>query len=103
MGLVHEKDQAWNSTLNGTVVFHFGDGNLLRIIRLRHKTIAIGKNAEIDTCVIYHGKRLRGCCDIASGQMLHHHGKHSLSETCSHHLLAMLRQVARGAADHYSE
>ena len=40
---------------------------------------------------------------ITSGQVLHHDREHALPQTRIHNFLAMLGQVARRAADHYSE
>ena len=46
---------------------------------------------------------MRNRFSIARRQVLHHDRKHALTQARIHYFLAMLRQVARGAADHYSE
>ena len=53
---VHEEDQAGDAALDGAVVFHFGDGD---VVAFGDVAVAVGKDAEIDVGIIDHLQRCR--------------------------------------------
>ncbi len=97
VGLVHHEDQARDLALDRPVVLHLGDGD--RVPR-RHVAVAVREDADVDVGPVHHRQR-RGDRFVVAGRQVFHHGReHALPQAHVHGLLAVLRQVAGGAADH---
>ena len=76
MIVVHQKEQARDAALDGAIVFHFSDRN---VVAFGHVAIAVSEDADVYVRFINQRKGCRNRFGVEGRQVLHHLWEHPLT------------------------
>jgi len=98
MIVIHEEDQARFLQFDCAIVFHLGDRD---IVAVRHIAVAKRKNSNIHVGVINQLQRSLNRVGVKGWQLFHHVRLEASALAALANLIAMVRQIARGAGNHH--